>query len=157
MSGARSVLYRMYDRSGALLYVGMTCDPHSRFRTHSADRDWWLDVDTIRVENFSDRESLAEAERLAIRSEKPRYNVKDTRTHGTYSLTEIAAMTGADRGLKHPERWLRNKMREIGHRGLKIDGEYRFTRRQINALMDYQSSEQIHDRRAAARSVAGLS
>lgn len=144
---SRHVLYRMYDRGGALLYIGITCDPHSRFRTHSVEKDWWRDVDTIRVENFSDRESLAQAERQAILAELPRYNIKDTRTRGTYSLLEIAELTGADQCLKHPERWLLGKMRASGNKGMNIDGELRFTRRQINALLDYQSSEKIYARR----------
>lgn len=153
---ARCVLYRMYDRAGVLLYVGMTSDPHSRFKAHSAEKDWWLEVDTIQVANFSDRAALAEAERQAILAEKPRYNVKDTRHRGTYSLTDIAEVIGADECLKRPERWLLNKMREMGCKGTLIDGEVRFTTRQINGLLDYQSSGQIFARKRAVRSMAAV-
>ncbi len=145
------VLYRMYDAHGALLYVGRTCNPHNRFRAHQIEKHWWLEVDTIKVENFESRPALVEAERIAIVAEKPRYNIKDTLTYGTYSLTEIAEQLGADQCLKHPERWVLSKMREIGYKGQRIEGELRFTKRQIQHLEDYQSSWNVLERRRAQR------
>lgn len=68
-------LYRFFDPEGVLLYVGITNNPARRFAQHGAARDWWYEVDTIRMERFPDRESVLLAEREAIQAERPRYNV----------------------------------------------------------------------------------
>jgi len=74
------VLYRMYNVDDELLYVGITNDPKARFRTHSKLKDWWSEVDHIRVETFGSRDALAAAEMRAIDVERPRYNVIRPRT-----------------------------------------------------------------------------
>lgn len=40
-------LYRFYDAAGALLYVGITIDPGSRWRSHAHDKPWWQQVAQI--------------------------------------------------------------------------------------------------------------
>ncbi len=42
--GRRCAVYRLYDRDGALLYVGIAFDPDIRLAQHTADRDkdWWF-------------------------------------------------------------------------------------------------------------------
>lgn len=69
-------LYRFYDAAGDLLYVGLTADPGTRWKTHSRQKEWWHEVTTIRVEHFPDRVSVEAAERHAIQTERPRYNSK---------------------------------------------------------------------------------
>lgn len=68
-------LYRFFDASGALLYVGITNNPARRFTQHGVDREWWHEVETIRMQRFDDRESVLAAEREAIKTEQPRYNI----------------------------------------------------------------------------------
>lgn len=67
-------LYRMYSRKGRLLYVGVTAIPERRLRTHSEDKDWWEDVDIIKIEHYPDRVSVEIAEIHAIHNEHPVYN-----------------------------------------------------------------------------------
>lgn len=69
------ILYRFFNRHEELLYIGITSSPSARLRSHRNEKDWWLEVATIRLEHFQSRVALAEAECLAIRAEKPRYNV----------------------------------------------------------------------------------
>ena len=69
------VLYRFFDAEDTLLYIGITMNPVTRFRAHRADKDWWCEVANIRIETFDDRSALEAAERDAINSEKPKYNV----------------------------------------------------------------------------------
>jgi hypothetical protein len=76
-------LYRFYDTTGALLYVGITVDAPRRFGRHSEDKPWWLEVARIDMEPFPDRDSVLVAERAAIQSEAPRYNIAHAR--GTQS------------------------------------------------------------------------
>jgi hypothetical protein len=68
-------LYRFFDASGALLYVGITCDLPERVRRHRGEKAWWLDVANITVQHYADRQSVEEAEREAIERERPRWNV----------------------------------------------------------------------------------
>lgn len=68
-------LYRFFDENGVLLYVGITADIGSRFKKHRGDKPWWYAVSTIRIERFPTRPAVLAAEREAIRSERPLWNV----------------------------------------------------------------------------------
>lgn len=70
----RHSLYRFYDDADELLYVGITGSLPTRLDQHSADKVWFEDVATIRVEHFASRTELIEAEEAAIRAERPRHN-----------------------------------------------------------------------------------
>jgi hypothetical protein len=63
----------MTDDAGALLYVGITCSPGDRFANHRRGQPWWPKVTNI-AQHFPDRMALENAERVAIRTEYPRYN-----------------------------------------------------------------------------------
>jgi predicted GIY-YIG superfamily endonuclease len=76
-------LYRFYDATGALLYIGITADPGSRWRKHAQDKPWWHEVANIVVERHLTRTEVLEAERLAILAEHPRYNIVHNRGSAT--------------------------------------------------------------------------
>lgn len=76
---ADHALYRFYDRTSQLLYIGITRDPSSRWSQHRGDKPWWLEVRRIEIESLPDRATALKAERLAIQSEMPRYNVVHNR------------------------------------------------------------------------------
>ena len=70
-------LYRLYDQSCRLLYVGITSrSPQQRIGEHHSTKAWWPDVNdsltTIRT--YQTRDEAAKAERTAIRTECPRHN-----------------------------------------------------------------------------------
>jgi predicted GIY-YIG superfamily endonuclease len=67
-------LYRFFDEAGDLLYVGVTMNPVARWKQHSHEKTWWTEVAHIAVEPHSDRAAVMTAERVAITTEKPRYN-----------------------------------------------------------------------------------
>lgn len=69
------VLYRMYDASDALLYVGMSINLPSRLAQHRSQQDWWPDVVRVEVEHFAGRKAAAAAEMAAIAAEAPQHNV----------------------------------------------------------------------------------
>ncbi|MFJ9847523.1 GIY-YIG nuclease family protein [Kitasatospora sp. NPDC101155] len=72
-----TALYRLYDRGGELLYIGITTHPVPRFREHAAEMPWWpeVDEDATAVEWLDCGLSYAaEAEAAAIRDELPLYN-----------------------------------------------------------------------------------
>lgn len=68
------VLYRFFDADDVLLYIGITKDPLARFKGHSVDKSWYLDVARATMEHFKSREDLAAAEIRAIQTELPKYN-----------------------------------------------------------------------------------
>lgn len=70
------ILYRFYDRTGVLLYVGITVDFETRMAAHSKDKAWWSQVDrkATHVEYHDCRRDALDAERDAIRAERPVHN-----------------------------------------------------------------------------------
>jgi hypothetical protein len=71
----RTALYRFFDADDELLYVGISRDPAERWKQHR-DKPWWRDVAMRVVEWHDDRPSAERAERKAIQTEGPRYNVQ---------------------------------------------------------------------------------
>lgn len=72
----RTAVYRMYDKAGALLYVGIAFDPLSRWRQHQL-APWFGSVVERWVEWYPTRDEAAAAEKEAIRMESPLHNVVD--------------------------------------------------------------------------------
>lgn len=68
-------LYRFYDTTGTLLYVGITADPGARWRKHAHGKPWWHEITQITIETHPTRAAVLEAERAAIITEKPRHNI----------------------------------------------------------------------------------
>lgn len=73
------VLYRCYSEGDRLLYVGITMTPPARFASHRQSGLWWSQVSFIKLETFNSRSDLEIAERIAIETESPLYNVKHSR------------------------------------------------------------------------------
>jgi predicted GIY-YIG superfamily endonuclease len=66
-------VYRLYNRHGALLYVGCTSNFEKRLGEHRR-KSWAREVTRHVVEEHPDRKSALAAERAAIRAECPRHN-----------------------------------------------------------------------------------
>lgn len=96
-----TALYRHYDADGVLLYVGISRSVTARLAQH-ADSPWDHLIARVEVERFATREEAEEAEREAIKNERPIYN----RTHngrwlapaevpdGEYSLADYLKAAG---------------------------------------------------------------
>lgn len=69
------ILYRLYDAADTLLYVGRTNDVRSRFKAHARRQPWWPEVARSALELRPDLDALIEAERAAILTEHPKYNI----------------------------------------------------------------------------------
>ncbi|WP_203823100.1 GIY-YIG nuclease family protein, partial [Paractinoplanes ferrugineus] len=69
-------LYRLFDRTDTLLYIGITNDPKTRFKNHSKLKEWWQDVDPskTRIDFHATRDAALTAEAKAIKVELPLYN-----------------------------------------------------------------------------------
>ena len=73
-SDKRTMLYRFFDKSGQLLYVGVSSVGPGRWKEHSKGRSWWHEVVSSTIEHYPTRELALLAERSAIRNERPIYN-----------------------------------------------------------------------------------
>ncbi|MFK0238231.1 GIY-YIG nuclease family protein [Streptomyces vinaceus] len=74
MSGDRTALYRLFDDSGHLLYVGVTAHPQNRWKTHRTESSWWDDVRLREIEWLPSRADALIQEAAEIAARRPRYN-----------------------------------------------------------------------------------
>ena len=72
----RTAVYRLYDESESLLYVGISDRPLKRFKQHRQKQPWWPEVITREIEWHEDRHAAEVEEFRAITHENPRYNVQ---------------------------------------------------------------------------------
>lgn len=71
----RTALYRFFDVDGALLYVGITKNFGQRWVTHAKKKPWWPEAQRHTAEWFNTRREAEAAEKQAVVSEGPKYNV----------------------------------------------------------------------------------
>jgi hypothetical protein len=67
-------LYRAYDSTGRLLYVGISLSALARLANHRSQSDWFAEVRRLEIEVFSNRELAEAAERQAVQAESPIHN-----------------------------------------------------------------------------------
>lgn len=68
-------LYRHFDCNGKLLYIGASGAPLHRLYYHGLSSSWHNQIARIDVEHFETSQESFKAEKAAIRSEMPIYNV----------------------------------------------------------------------------------
>lgn len=68
-------LYRYFDRTETLLYVGISKSYMTRFAQHKSNKKWIYDVKKITLEIFETRDYAHMKEIEAIENEKPLYNI----------------------------------------------------------------------------------
>lgn len=67
-------LYRHYAKDGTLLYVGVSLSAAERLHQHMTKSPWAREIDTIKVQTFSDKAEALDAEKKAIILERPLWN-----------------------------------------------------------------------------------
>lgn len=77
--GGTTYLYRLTDRYGTLLYIGITNNPDRRMEQHASTKPWWDEVRYGHLEVYRTRAQALAAERTAIRQERPLYNLVHNR------------------------------------------------------------------------------
>ena len=75
VSEDRTALYRHFDSEGRLLYVGISMCALTRLSGHRGASHWFPDIATITIAWFPTRDAAIEAEGIAIRDERPMYNL----------------------------------------------------------------------------------
>lgn len=70
-----TALYRHFDQAGSLLYVGVSLSWPARTKAHAGRAKWFERVARVDLEYFPTREEALAAERSAIESEGPQFNI----------------------------------------------------------------------------------
>lgn len=70
-----TTLYRHFANDGSLLYVGISLSWPARTKAHSHYSKWFEQIAKVEIERFPSRAAALEAEREAIRRERPKFNV----------------------------------------------------------------------------------
>lgn len=94
-------LYRFFDENGTLLYVGITKDWPNRLKAHYK-ADFYSAVQTMTLERYPDRESVAAAEIKAIEQENPIYNRLDNPNYRTWQ-THFRQLIDWAKGKEKPD------------------------------------------------------
>lgn len=68
-------LYRWFNDKGDLLYIGISVNAFTRASRHRLSAVWWQEATLMTRERHPNRSAALLAEREAIRSEHPRYNI----------------------------------------------------------------------------------
>lgn len=77
----RTCLYRIFDKEGVLLYVGIAGRVRSRMKQHARSSEWWSEATARKTCWYRTRPIALAYEREAIRIEKPKYNSVGTEKH----------------------------------------------------------------------------
>lgn len=86
-------LYRHFDEDGVVLYVGITDNPEARAKQHQASA-WMTWAMSSRIEWFPDRRAALDAERLAIKAERPLFNERSNNYRHDGRLVEYLVKRG---------------------------------------------------------------
>ena len=68
-------LYRCFDDHGKLLYIGITGNFAQRTFNHEQNSKWFRKARNLTLHHFQSREATLDAEREAIKNERPIYNI----------------------------------------------------------------------------------
>lgn len=74
MKGKKTALYRHFDKDKNLLYIGISLSPIYRLDSHGLNANWFEKIAFIEVEWFNNRKDALNAEKTAIKLERPTYN-----------------------------------------------------------------------------------
>lgn len=69
-------LYRWFDKEGNLLYIGISTNAYGRAKQHKTTAKWWPNAANMTVVSYPSREDVEAAEKDAIRTEKPKFNIR---------------------------------------------------------------------------------
>lgn len=81
-----TALYRHFDTTGKLLYIGISVNAFKRFSEHKDQKDWSSDICSMTIEYFDTRIAALAAEKNAIKAEKPLHNVTYNRPDNTVKI-----------------------------------------------------------------------
>lgn len=121
-SPERTALYRFYDNTSLLLYVGVTSDPDRRWSQHEETKEWWPQVASKTVEWCASRPEALDKERIAIRIEKPLYNHQNS-VSPILAQIEPQRLNEVPNGTWRPYEFMANELRGFVQQGCLRPGD----------------------------------
>lgn len=76
VDGRTTYLYRHFDAEGQLLYVGISLSALTRLGQHKENAQWYGRIARVEIQTFPSRAAALHAEREAVRTEQPSFNIK---------------------------------------------------------------------------------
>lgn len=76
----KTQLYRHFDADRKLLYLGISLSTFARLSQHKDHSPWFEQIKTVEIEHFETREEAMAAERKAIKTENPKFNIAMKKT-----------------------------------------------------------------------------
>lgn len=73
-------LYRHFDATGVLLYVGISLSAINRLKEHKVGSHWFESIKQVSIETFPTRSEALLAEKKAISAENPKHNIQGRRS-----------------------------------------------------------------------------
>ena len=101
-------LYRHYNTTGILLYVGISISAIKRLSQHAVQSRWFNQIAVIKIEKFETRKEAQLAEKQAIEQESPLFNIKMVPrkvyvpSNRLLTFREVNAMIGSICKTAHP-------------------------------------------------------
>lgn len=77
-------LYRFWNADGVLIYIGISLSAIQRLSQHKNDKSWETEISTVTIERFDDRDHALKAEKRAIMTEAPKYNITHNKPKPIY-------------------------------------------------------------------------
>jgi hypothetical protein len=97
-------LYRQFDAAGELLYVGISRSAMARLGQHLSVSPWAEYITTVKIETLPSREEALAAERVAIQTEHPKFNIKHNKPPKPFKLFKPFELPKSPEALKP---WMR--------------------------------------------------
>lgn len=85
-AGTPTSVYRLYNKDGLLLYVGITGRKLERMYQHAMSKPWWGDVVEIHVNHLPTRDLALKREEMLIKGFHPVHNKQHARVGKPYRL-----------------------------------------------------------------------
>lgn len=121
-SPERTALYRFFDAAGRLLYVGVSGNTETRWRQHAESKPWWPDVADKTTEWLDSRPEALDAERVAIRTEKPLHNHQNKPSSIIDEITPWTS-TGVPGGTWSPYEFIAHELKGFIQSGSMQSGD----------------------------------
>lgn len=149
-------LYRHFDENNSLLYVGISLSTFNRLSQHKDHSEWFKKIKNVTIEHFPTREEAMAAERQAIKSENPKFNIAMRKTMAEIEkeqkeqnkITQLAMAEKSKLTKRYVEHWLAYHLDDLrGMLSMTKDelhrhvAEGRLSTFQVEGRMSYKSKE----------------
>ena len=119
MNTLTTALYRHFNESKELLYVGISLNAIYRLGQHKKNAHWFSTISNVSIDHFPTREEALRAETKAIQSENPAHNIQQIVKPYCWKKSEFERL----QKLTEIEHW-ENTKSDVLHKVSTLDAVY---------------------------------